>query len=43
MLVEMKQWQMEFGGDYIVMFIRGPQQSRFQSNWTGGRADFCEN
>lgn len=36
MLVEMKQWQMEFGGDYIVMFIGGPQQTKFQSNDSGG-------
>lgn len=35
MLVEMKQCQMEFGGDYVVMFIGSLQQTRFQSNWTG--------
>lgn len=35
LLVDMKQCQMEFGGDYIVMFIEDPLETRFQSSWTG--------
>lgn len=35
LFIDVKQCQMEFGGDNTDMFVEGIKKTRFQSSWTG--------